>query len=208
MPKGRSQVNRAEFKLAALGHPVSFSVDMRFVAVLLVMLLPVAALGRMGETMQQCEQRYGKAKEVARLMNGRATLHKYENEKLKITIIFFEGVAHSITYKEKDPLALDDIVHPLLRLNVPDKPRIGGGGCWWTRKQFKHGNPPFVSTFQLWETEKHTAEFDSTPSPDRLSYLKIESNQYKGMLGGNPEKPLPNLKAKGQKDLDEKLKGL
>ncbi len=67
---------------------------MKFVTLILALLIPQIALARIGETLEQCERRYGKPIKVVEEMRF------YEKSGVKIIMMMWRGKVHYIHYAD------------------------------------------------------------------------------------------------------------
>ena len=93
---------------------------MKFVTLILALLIPQIALARIGETLEQCEKRYGKPVEVIS-----EQVRRYEKKGVEILIMVWKGKVHYIRYdggwaSSKQPLT-KPFTWELLKKNFPDR---------------------------------------------------------------------------------------
>jgi len=110
---------------------------LKFMVILLILLMPVFAFTRIGETVEECEARYGK------------TLGKENNELgfrkggFWIKVTFYQGIAESVSYIKEGPgiKISDNEIAILLQSN--------SGGKKWKECVF----PVNIKGMKYWETE-------------------------------------------------------
>ena len=83
------------------------------------MIIGFTCHARIGETLEQCEKRYGVAKEIDK--NNYYKIFKYNKNNMNITIFFTNNKADCIIYQRKDTAPLKaKILYSLLEVNIPD----------------------------------------------------------------------------------------
>ena len=92
---------------------------MKFVTLILALLIPQIALARIGETLEQCERRYGKPVKVF------SEVRYYEKKGVKITILIWKDKVHYIRYDGRWSSSTQPLTKPftweLLKKNFPER---------------------------------------------------------------------------------------
>lgn len=85
---------------------------MKYLLLILALMIPQMATARLGETMEECDKRYGETIGVDKA--GVGTLVIYAKGDFKITAGFMGDVCHSLIFKRKDGRKIDDVTLDLL----------------------------------------------------------------------------------------------
>lgn len=100
---------------------------------LILLLLTVTASARIGETMKQCEKRYGRILKLTPLL-GLPDAHQYKKGKWEVNIVYLNNICVSITYRKLSKGDIDFHTQAnILKSNLP-------------RAVFKKAQGGFLST--------------------------------------------------------------
>ena len=143
---------------------------MKFVTLILALLIPQIALARIGETLEQCERRYGKPVKVIS-----EAVRRYEKKGVRITVIIWKNKVHSIRYDGQWSSSTQPLTKPftweLVKKNFPER----------TGKEIK---ALYDKGDYEWDDQLEKAGYRilnlsaSILSGGRGGYLKIYTNEF------------------------------
>jgi hypothetical protein len=140
---------------------------MKFQTIFFITLTPWIAHARIGETMEQCNKRYGKPVEI-----WEDGLRRYKKSGVEIRVDLWKGVVHQISYIS-DSIGLD-AARNLMSKNVSEKWRVF------------HIAPD--NNAVMFKTTKHFAMYHTGAGEDVQSFLTLSSNDYEKHRGEETSK--------------------
>jgi hypothetical protein len=146
-------------------------------AIILVGILPFNGWARLGETPEQCEDRYGPPsitkKDPAGFLPG-VTLSVYQKAGLAISVIFYRGSAGFVVFEKSEKNALGNMdelsvteIEALLKANA-------GGKEWLVARPAIRG-----PLGDAWELEDGSATAEYVNGPNRFKHrLVVQTAEY------------------------------